>query len=136
MGVSFSGLLYCHTFCNVCFFPRLEQFIMNQDWNDPKSKLQQCCLTLRSIDGGEPDIPIYKLVLHKFLQITYARFYLRRVIESLGPTNTRIYRVAVYFRNKRLAEGKGHSIQEAEMTAASNALETSKGMNLTVSIKF
>jgi hypothetical protein len=36
---------------------------MNQDWNDPKSKLQQCCLTLRSIDGGEPDIPIYKSVL-------------------------------------------------------------------------
>ena len=37
---------------------------MNQDWNDPKSKLQQCCLTLRSIDGGEPDIPIYKSVLN------------------------------------------------------------------------
>lgn len=35
---------------------------MNQDWNDPKSKLQQCCLTLRSMDGGEPDIPVYKYV--------------------------------------------------------------------------
>src|SRR5713101_2001693 len=81
---------------------------MNQDWNDPKSKLQQCCLTLRSLDGGEPDIPIYK------------------VIESLGPTNTRVYKVAVYFRDERLSTGKGHSIQEAEMDAASNALKACK----------
>lgn len=56
------GIEYCRTFCEVCFFPRLEQFIMNQDWNDPKSKLQQCCLTLRSADGGEPDIPLYKYI--------------------------------------------------------------------------
>lgn len=54
------GLEYCRIFCDVCFFPRLQDFIMNQDWNDPKSKLQQCCLTLRTMDGGEPDIPVYK----------------------------------------------------------------------------
>ncbi|CAG2165796.1 unnamed protein product [Oppiella nova] len=102
------GLLYCRAFCEVCFFPRLEHFIMNQDWNDPKSKLQQCCLTLRSVDGGEPDIPLYK------------------VIECRGPTNTRVYVVAVYFRDQRLATGTGHSIQEAEMNAASNALESSR----------
>ena len=56
------GIDYCRRFCEVCFFPRLEHFIMNQDWNDPKSKLQQCCLTLRSADCGEPDIPTYKYV--------------------------------------------------------------------------
>jgi ribonuclease-3 len=61
------GLGYCRLFCEVCFFPRLEDFIMNQDWNDPKSKLQQCCLTLRSVDGGEPDIPVYKYVIITFL---------------------------------------------------------------------
>ena len=54
-------LEYCQVFAQVCFFPRLQQFILNQDWNDPKSKLQQCCLTLRTMDGGEPDIPIYKV---------------------------------------------------------------------------
>lgn len=102
------GLEYCSTFCQVCFFPRLQDFILNQDWNDPKSKLQQCCLTLRSMDGGEPDIPVYK------------------VIECKGPTNTRVYTVAVYFRGKRLATGSGHSIQQAEMAAASKALEASK----------
>jgi ribonuclease-3 len=47
----------------VCFFPRLQQFILTQEWNDPKSKLQQCCLTLRTLNGGEPDIPCYKVSL-------------------------------------------------------------------------
>jgi hypothetical protein len=49
------------------------------------------------------------------------------VTESLGPTNTREYVVAVKFRSKRLATGRGHSIQEAEMNAAANALEASEG---------
>ena len=42
----------------VCVF--VQDFILNQDWNDPKSQLQQCCLTLRKMGGGEPDIPVYK----------------------------------------------------------------------------
>ncbi|XP_058814865.1 ribonuclease 3 isoform X2 [Topomyia yanbarensis] len=104
------GLEHCEMFCHVCLFPRLQDFIMNQDWNDPKSKLQQCCLTLRTMDGGEPDIPIYK------------------VIECNGPTNTRVYTVAVYFRGKRLACSNGHSIQQAEMNAAKQALENSKDL--------
>lgn len=118
------GLEFAEVFCQVCLFPRLQLFIMNQDWNDPKSKLQQCCLTcnvhliirfrlafytirhlidgfcifssVRTMDGGEPDIPIYK------------------VIECTGPTNTRTYKVAVYFRGKRLASSKGHSIQQGK----------------------
>ncbi|XP_021955109.1 ribonuclease 3 isoform X2 [Folsomia candida] len=101
------GLLYCTTFCSICFFPRLNESITKQEWNDPKSKLQQCCLTLRAMDGREPDIPVYK------------------VTESLGPTNTRVYTVAVYFRGTRLATAKGHSIQEAEMNAAATALKES-----------
>lgn len=101
---------YCETFCHVTLFPRLQDFIMNQDWNDPKSKLQQCCLTLRTMDGNEPDIPYYK------------------VVESTGPTNTRVYKVAVYFRDKRLASSTGHSIQQAEMNAAKKALENSKNL--------
>ncbi|XP_028038374.1 ribonuclease 3 [Bombyx mandarina] len=104
------NLEYCQAFCNACLFPRLQQFIMNQDWNDPKSKLQQCCLTLRSMEGGEPDIPVYK------------------VIQCLGPTNTRVYTVGVYFRGKRLAAARGHSIQEAEMNAAEEALNTAYGL--------
>ena len=61
------------------------------------------------MDGGEPDIPVYK------------------VIECKGPTNTRVYTVAVYFRGRRLASAMGHSIQQAEMNAAKKALEISHG---------
>ena len=74
---------------HICFVSRLTNSIVKQEWNDPKSKLQQCCLTLRAMNGREPDIPVYK------------------VIECLGPTNTRIYIVAVYFRGRRLACGGG-----------------------------
>ena len=45
----------------VCFYPRLKHFIMQQVWNDPKSCLQQCCLTLRP-EEGSPDLPDYKVV--------------------------------------------------------------------------
>lgn len=51
-----------------------------------------------------------------------------RVIECKGPTNTRVYTVAVYFQGKRLAKASGHSIQEAEMNSAKEALEKSQGM--------
>lgn len=49
------------------------------------------------------------------------------MIESIGPTNTRKYVVAVYFRGKRLARGTGHSIQQAEMAAATQALKKRAG---------
>lgn len=61
------------------------------------------------------------------LNLSSFSFSLFRVIESLGPTNTRVYKVAVYFRDKRLETGTGHSIQEAEMDAAANALKEAKG---------
>ncbi|KAM4688593.1 ribonuclease 3 isoform 2-T2 [Discoglossus pictus] len=97
-------LEYVHTFMNVCFFPRLKEFILNQDWNDPKSQLQQCCLTLRT-EGKEPDIPLYK------------------TIQTVGPSHARTYTVAVYFKGERIGCGKGPSIQQAEMGAAMDALD-------------
>lgn len=56
-------------------------------------------------------------------------FFIHRVIECKGPTNTRVYTVAVYFRGRRLAKASGHSIQQAEMNAAREALLNSKGRN-------
>ncbi|XP_069814236.1 ribonuclease 3 isoform X2 [Dendropsophus ebraccatus] len=99
-----TDLEYVHTFMNVCFFPRLKEFILNQDWNDPKSQLQQCCLTLRT-EGKEPDIPLYK------------------TLQTVGPSHARTYTVAVYFKGERIGCGKGPSIQQAEMGAAMDALE-------------
>ena len=53
-----------------------------------------------------------------------------RVLQSIGPTNTRRYHVAVYFRGERLATGIGHSIQQAEMNTAANALTQKAGRSL------
>ncbi|XP_071508233.1 ribonuclease 3-like [Diadema antillarum] len=98
------GLTAVETFCSVVFYPRLKVFIETQDWNDAKSQLQQCCLTLR-VEGQEPDVPSYK------------------VISQSGPTNSRQYSVAVYFRSKRMATGTASNIQDAQMEAAKNALK-------------
>ncbi|KAL1401857.1 hypothetical protein pipiens_006345, partial [Culex pipiens pipiens] len=50
------------------------------------------------------------------------------VIECNGPTNTRVYTMAVYFRGKHLACSNGHSIQQAEINASKQALENSKDL--------
>ncbi|CAL8091556.1 unnamed protein product [Calicophoron daubneyi] len=97
-------LIWVERFCQVCFWPRLVEFILKQEWNDAKSKLQQCCLTFRSLHE-DPEIAHYKLLDHS------------------GPTNQRTYLVGVYFRGQRLATGTGRSVQQAQMDAAKNALE-------------
>ncbi len=82
---------------------------MYQFWNDPKSRLQQVCLSIRDVDDSKPSLPIYKL------------------IEEKGPPNHKQYRVAVYFNRKRMGEGIGKSIHDAEVEAAKNALKTKAG---------
>ncbi|VDM17963.1 unnamed protein product, partial [Hydatigera taeniaeformis] len=108
---AFIGALYVdkditwvERFCQVCFWPRLVEFILKQEWNDPKSKLQQCCLTFRSLNE-DPELAHYK------------------VLECAGPSNDRKHTVGVYFRKDLLAVGVGRSVQSAEMDAAKNALE-------------
>lgn len=97
------GLRYVETFCYVCLFPRLEESIINQDWMDAKSQLQQCCLTSREL-GKTPDLPQYK------------------VLQNKGPAHHKRYTVAVYYKGRRMGSGEGKSIQQAEMAAAKDAL--------------
>jgi len=97
------GLKHVEVLCRVCLFPRLEEFIINQDWMDAKSQLQQCCLTSRE-EGKTPDLPQYKILQNK------------------GPAHHKHYAVAVYLKNRRLGSGAGKSIQQAEMAAAKDAL--------------
>ncbi|GAU98985.1 hypothetical protein RvY_10050-2 [Ramazzottius varieornatus] len=99
------GLTICEGFCRVFFFPKLTDFIGNQTWSDPKSRLQQSCLTLKSADGISPGLPEY------------------RVIDKTGPSNNRIYEVAVYFNGERLATGAGPNTKQAEKVAAEAALK-------------
>ncbi|KAF6776087.1 hypothetical protein AHF37_04069 [Paragonimus kellicotti] len=101
-------LVWVERFCQVCFWPRLVEFILKQEWNDAKSKLQQCCLTFRSLHE-DPEIAHYK------------------VLEHSGPTNQRTYLVGVYFRGQRLATASGRSVQQAQMEAAKQALEIHQG---------
>ena len=103
------GLEAISVFCHVCMFNKLEDIIMLQFWNDPKSRLQQCCLSLRDVDDARPSLPTYKL------------------IEEKGPPNNKIYRVVVYFNRKRIGEGSAKSIHDAEVEAAKNALKTKSG---------
>lgn len=104
------GLEAVGVFCSVCMFNKLQDIILYQFWNDPKSRLQQCCLSLRDVDESKPALPTYKL------------------IEEKGPPNRKQYKVAVYFMRKRIGEGIGKSIHESEVEAAKNALKTKADM--------
>lgn len=112
------GLEAVAVFCSVCMFNKLQDIILYQFWNDPKSRLQQCCLSLRDVDDSKPSLPTYRL------------------IEEKGPPNHKQYRVAVYFNRKRIGEGIGKSIHDAEVEAAKNALKTKAGKFCSVLIIF
>jgi len=200
----------------------MQDALAEQQWNDPKSLLQQCCLALRA-PGKEPDLPIYKWVqsvnhlssqslsqsfnqlviqpigqtisqtvcqqvsnlashagshdgcimpahsvilqqlsqqLHHttlhctnlqntILSITHSStsFYtphnpvrplqaarliphssfIYRTVSESGPNNTKTFKVAVYFRERRLGIGIGQSIQKAQFDAAKNGLLENTG---------
>ncbi|XP_048587082.1 ribonuclease 3 isoform X3 [Nematostella vectensis] len=99
------GLRHVEVFCRVCFFSRLEDSIVNQEWIDSKSQLQQCCLAMRT-EGKSPDLPIY------------------RILQDAGPAHHKKYQVGVYFQGTRCGKGEGSSIHQAEMAAAKDALES------------
>lgn len=99
------GLESIYAFCRATIFPRLQDFISTQHWNDPKSNLQHCCLALRDPNDRNPPLPEY------------------RVLKSIGSSNNVQYKVGVFFRKQRLSIGIGRSIHDAEMAAAKNALE-------------
>ncbi|CAF1307302.1 unnamed protein product, partial [Didymodactylos carnosus] len=104
------GLEAIYSFCRATIFPRLQEFISTQYWNDPKSNLQHCCLALRDPNDRNPPLPEY------------------RVLKSIGSSNNVQYKVGVYFRKQRLAIGNGRSIHDAEMASAKNALESHASM--------
>ncbi|CAD5220458.1 unnamed protein product [Bursaphelenchus okinawaensis] len=98
------GFKFCEAFIRVCFYPRLSYFIFSARWNDPKSQLQQCCLSLKNQGIEADEVPEY------------------RVTGMEGPTNSREYKLVVYYKGKRLGSGSGKTVHDAEMDAAENAL--------------
>ncbi|OGK53374.1 ribonuclease III [Candidatus Roizmanbacteria bacterium RIFCSPLOWO2_01_FULL_44_13] len=69
-----------------------------------------------------------KSQLQEIIQGKYKTTPLYRVIEEKGPEHKRIFKIAVYFKNKRLGTGVAGSKKEAEEKAAQNAFDNIKGL--------
>ncbi|MDO8741793.1 MAG: ribonuclease III [Candidatus Roizmanbacteria bacterium] len=83
---------------NFLFKDKLEYLLKNNLYLSAKSKLQEL------IQGKYKKTPLYK------------------VLEEKGPEHKRIFKIGVYFNNKKLGEGVAPSKKEAEEVAAKEAL--------------
>ncbi len=77
---------------------RSTDIVKNQSWRDSKSALQE------KVQEAEGATPYYA------------------VIKETGPDHDKEFVVGVYAKDKLLAQGSGKSKQEAEQSAAQNAL--------------
>lgn len=84
---------------NFLFKDKLDYLLKNNLYLSAKSKLQEL------IQGKYKTVPIYK------------------VLEEKGPEHKRVFKIAVYFSNKKLGEGIALSKKEAEEEAAKVALQ-------------
>ena len=84
---------------NFLFKDKLDYLLKNNLYLSAKSKLQEL------IQGKYKKTPIYK------------------VLQENGPEHKRIFKIGVYFNNKKLGEGIAPSKKEAEEEAAKEALE-------------
>ena len=78
---------------------QLEMIIESKAFKDPKSLFQEKSQALLNIT------PVYKL------------------IEEWGPDHAKHFKMGLFLANEKVAEGEGHSKQEAELSAAKNGLE-------------
>lgn len=84
--------------------PELGEIVSKGLWRDAKSYVQE---KSQEIEGITPS---YK------------------VVHDSGPDHDKTFTVGIYFRDEKVAEGKGSSKQEAETAAARKALEV-RGWN-------
>ena len=85
---------------NFLFKDKLDYLLKNNLYLSAKSKLQEL------IQGKYKMTPLYK------------------VLEEKGPEHKRVFKIGVYFNNKKLGEGIAPSKKEAEEEAAKEALKT------------
>jgi ribonuclease III len=103
---SFIGALYldqgydvCNAFISKTLIPRLGDIISKKLWRDPKSHVQEEAQERIGVT------PSYE------------------VIGQLGPDHDKFFTVGIFFGDKKIAEGRGRSKQEAQQAAAQAALE-------------
>lgn len=70
----------------------------------------------------------YKSQLQELIQGKYKTIPLYRVLEEKGPEHKRIFKIGVFFKNKRLGVGVATSKKEGEEKAAKNAFDNVKGL--------
>ncbi len=80
-------------------FPKTEEIVDKQLWQDPKSRFQELSQEMESTT------PTYQLVSQD------------------GPDHDRVFTIGVFLKKAQIAEGKGRSKQEAEQAAAEAAIE-------------
>ena len=102
---AFTGALYldqgyaaASDFVMAHLVPMLDEIIEKGLWRDAKSYVQE------KSQETEGVTPSYK------------------VLHDSGPDHDKVFTVGIYFRDTKIAEGKGSSKQEAETAAARNAL--------------
>jgi len=86
-------------FITTTILSKLDDIVKNKLWRDAKSLVQEKCQEYENVT------PMYK------------------VIHESGPDHDKHFTVGIFFGNTRITEGKGKSKQEAEQSAARNALE-------------
>lgn len=80
-------------------FPVVDKVVSDNLWRDAKSLLQEKAQEILNVT------PSYK------------------TISEIGPDHNKIFTVGLFFGDKLISEGKGHSKQEAEQEAAKKALD-------------
>lgn len=93
------------TFIGRTLFDKLDEIVEKKLWRDSKSLVQE------------------KAQEYEHVTPSYS------VISESGPDHDKHFTVGIFFGNKRIAEGKGKSKQEAEQKAAHEALRLNKWMD-------
>lgn len=70
----------------------------------------------------------YKSKLQEAIQAKYKKLPEYRVLEEKGPEHKRIFKVGVFFNDKKIGEGTGLSKKEAEEQAAKKAFVNFKSL--------
>jgi len=97
------GLRKAQKFVHEFLIPELEEIIINQEYKDAKSQLQE--ITQEKVGVT----PYYE------------------IIDEKGPDHNKWFQTGVFLDKKRIGTGEGKSKQEAEQNAAKQALSTWPG---------
>jgi ribonuclease-3 len=92
-------------FISRTLFGKIDTIVAKKLWRDSKSLVQEKA--------------------QEYLNVTPAY----KVLHESGPDHDKHFTVGIFFGNDRIAEGKGHSKQEAEQAAATAALEAKEWLD-------